>query len=134
MLFRSNLTKEVQLGGNFRLESGTPKNALGFHPTDAFAAQYGAASFYSNSKPTPRGSAGRTPWNNQIDLTLKYRPRWAADKLGFGLDVFNVFNLHTATEYNNVAETGLNVSSPTYNLPTSFQTARYVRISVSYDY
>jgi len=50
------------------------------------------------------------------------------------LDVFNVFNLHTATEYNNVAETGLNVSNPTYNLPTSFQTSRYVRISVSYDY
>ena len=43
-------------------------------------------------------------------------------------------DLHTATEYNNVAETGLNVSSPTYNLPTSFQTSRYVRISVSYDY
>jgi Carboxypeptidase regulatory-like domain len=129
-----NLTKEFQLGGNFRLESGTPKNALGFHPTDLFASQYGAASFFSNSKPTPRGSAGRTPWNNQIDLTLKYRPRWAADKLGFGLDVFNALNLHTATEYNNVAETGLNVSSPTYNLPTSFQTSRYVRISVSYDY
>jgi len=129
-----NLTKELQVGGNFRLESGTPKNSLGFHPTDNFALQYGAASFYTNSKPTPRGSAGRTPWNNQIDFSGKYRPRWASDKLTFGLDVFNILNSLKPTEYNNVAETGLNVANPTYNLPTAFQSARYVRLSVSYDY
>ena len=129
-----NLTKEIVLGGNFRLESGTPLNSLGYHPTDQFAQQYGADSFFTNSKPTPRGSFGRTPWNNQLDFSGKYRPHWAGDKLTFGLDIFNLVNSHKATEFNNTAETNLNVPNPTFNLPTAFQQARYVRISLSYDY
>ncbi len=129
-----SLTKDFQAGANIRVESGTPLNAFGYHPTDPFARQYGAASFYSNSLPAPRASRGRTPWITQLDLTAKYRPTWAQGKLSFGVDIFNVFNTQHYTERNQVSETGLNVVNPAYGLPTVFQSARSGRLSVSYEY
>lgn len=129
-----NLTSEIQTGANLRIESGTPMNSLGYHPTDVFARAYGADSFYTNSVPTPRGSVGRTPWITQLDLNARYRPKWGRNKLTFGVSVFNVANKHHPTEFNNLAETALNQPNPSYGLPTVFQSPRSVRLSVAYTY
>jgi len=129
-----NVTSEWQVGANVRHESGTPLNAFGFHPTDAFARAYGADSFYTNSLPAPRGSRGRTPWTTQLDLNLRYRPEWGKKKVTFGASIFNVANQHRPTELNQVAEIGLNQPNPTYFLPTSFQQTRSVRLSAAYEF
>jgi hypothetical protein len=129
-----SLTSEWQAGANLRLESGTPLNTFGFHPTDAFARAYGADSFYNNSKVAPRASAGRTPWVSNLDLTLRYRPKWANGKMTMGLSVFNVLNSHKNTESNQIAEIGLNQPNPAYGLPTVFQSARSGRLTMSYTY
>jgi len=129
-----NLTSEFQVGGNLRVESGMPLNALGVHPTDPFAAQYGASSFYVNGQPSPRASAGRAPWVEQIDLSFKYTPEWGHKKVSMGLDLFNVLNARKNTEANNVAEQALGVPNPAYGLPTAFQPSRSGRISMSYTY
>ena len=50
--------EDFQAGANVRVESGIPRNSFGYHPTDTFARAYGAASFYTNSQPVPRGSFG----------------------------------------------------------------------------
>ena len=129
-----NLTSEFQVGANVRIESGTPLNAFGFHPTDAFAAQYSAASFFNAGKPVPRGTFGRNPWTTQLDLSLKYKPEWGRKKVSIGIDAFNLLNSHKNTETNQTAETGLNVANPSFGLPTIFQPARSARISMSYEY
>ena len=129
-----NVTSEWQMGANLRHESGTPLNAFGFHPTDAFARAYGADSFYANSQPAPRGSRGRTSWITQLDLNVRYRPSWGKKKVTFGASVFNVLNQHRPTELNQVAEIGLNQPNPTYFLPTSFQQTRSVRLSAAYEF
>jgi len=129
-----SFTGEFQAGANLRMESGTPMNSLGYHPTDPFARAYGADSFYTNSLPVPRGSLGRTPWITQIDLSARYRPKWGRNKLTFGASVFNVLNKHHATEFNNAAETALNQPNPSFGLRTAFQSPRSVRVSAGYDY
>jgi hypothetical protein len=128
------LTSQIQAGGNLRIESGTPLNSLGYHPTDAFARAYGADSFYTNGVPAPRASVGRNPWVTQIDLTVKYRPEWAKRKISIGVDVFNVLNAHKNTEKNQAGEIGLMQPNPAFGLPTVFQSPRSVRLSMTYDY
>ena len=130
-----NITSEWQTGANIQIESGTPKIALGYHPTDAFAAQYGAASFYVNGVLVPRGSLGVTPWSTTLNWTVKYTPSWGQKKLSFGMDVFNVLNRHTPTEYVATAESG-GQGQPfkAYGLPSIYQDPRYIRLSASYKY
>jgi hypothetical protein len=74
-------------GTAIRLESGTPVNMLGAHPTygqsEAFVLQ--------------RGSGGRTPWLNHTDLNgqVSYviKPPYAVK---FTIQVTNIFNKQTA--------------------------------------
>jgi hypothetical protein len=124
----------LQVGANVRSESGIPRNSFGYHPTDTFARAYGSRSFYTNSQPSPRGSLGRTPWITQIDLNVRYTPKWIGRKVTFGANVFNVLDSHRINEYNQTAETALNQPNPSFGLPTVFQPARSVRLSVAYDY
>lgn len=129
-----SLTKQYQVGANLRVESGTPLNAFGFHPTDPFAAAYGADSFYNNGIANSRGSAGRSPWITQLDLNLKYRPEWGKNKVSFTISAFNIFNSHKWTEMNQIAEIGLKSPNPTFGLPRSFQSPRSARLMMSYEY
>src|SRR5690606_22311721 len=75
----------------------------------------------------PRGTKGRLPWTNSLDLNVVYRPNWL-EGLRMQVDVFNVFNNQkttSVTETAEVASTG--GPSPTYLLPASFQAPRSVR-------
>jgi outer membrane receptor protein involved in Fe transport len=82
----------------------------------------------------PRGTSGRLPWTNSIDLNLAYRPSFA-EGLQVKMDVFNVFNSQKVTSVSEIAEdsaTGAPLS--TYLLPRSYQAPRSVRFTVSYDF
>jgi hypothetical protein len=128
------INSEFQVGTNILVQSGRAINAFGVHPTDSFAADYGAESFYYQGVLAPRGSQGRTGWRHSIDLSLKYRPKWAKDRLTLGVDVFNVMNQQEATEVDEIAELNDGSLRPQYLSPVSFQTPRYVRFSAEYSY
>lgn len=130
------LTDELRTGINFLAQSGRPINAIGNHPTDAFAAEYGSESFYILGQPSPRGSQGTTPWTYTVDLSLRYRPEWAKQKITFGFDVFNLLNSKKQTEVYELYEEDYDpgYKLPQYGTATAFQTPRYVRVSVSYDF
>jgi hypothetical protein len=85
-----NFSKDLSasLGLSYRGNSGTPINYLGGH------VDYGEGEGFV----LPRGSAGRTPWVNNIDsnIGVNYRIN-KTNTLSFSLDVFNVFNFQTAT-------------------------------------
>jgi hypothetical protein len=127
-----------QVGANYLLQSGNPKLALGYYPgVDPYGilGAYGAAFFYNNGQLVPRGSLGTTPWLQEIDLSVRYTPKWGRQKLTFGLDVFNALNSHVATTYASTAETGgSGLPYSGFGQPVTFQDPFYLRLSASYKY
>ncbi|KAB0584053.1 TonB-dependent receptor [Ideonella dechloratans] len=132
------LTPEWGFGANAMIESGRPKNCFGDYGgsgTDIGGGSYGAVFFYCDGKPSPRGSAGRLPWNYTLDLSASYKPDYVKG-LGLRMDVFNVFNRQVAQvineEHDSVAYYGGN--NPTYGRVISYSTPRTIRLSAQYDF
>lgn len=130
------VTPEWLVSANLNLTSGGPKYCLGYYgPRQTDPDGYGSNYHWCNGQPSPPGATGRLPWMKQLDLGIHYRPAFAEHKLGFSVDVFNVFNgqapLNLSPDYNgNSAGT----PNPLYGTPLVLQPPRYVRIGVTYDY
>ncbi|KAF1695118.1 TonB-dependent receptor [Pseudoxanthomonas daejeonensis] len=139
------INDEWSAGGNLLVQSGRPINCLGvLYPYHGGIHPYGASFFRCGtteaggvngpSEPVPRGTAGRLPWTNSIDLNIAYFPKWASG-LAFKIDVFNVFDSQKVTSVTEVAEDGTTgVPLNTYLVPRSFQAPRSVRFMVQYDF
>ena len=136
------LTGEFGISGNLSLISGAPKNCLGNYAGDNFTgndpAGYtssvtGSPYHYCNGQPSPPGSQGRTGWINQLDLGLTYKPRFAKG-LAVNLNVFNLTNEDAATNYYPFSEFFDGTTHPLYGQPVAYQTPRYARLTVSFDY
>jgi hypothetical protein len=121
--------RDFQTGASLYAASGTPISPFGYHPTDAFANTYGAASHYVGGILQPRGSGGRTPWNVSLALNLRYQPKWAGPRTTFGVDVYNALNLRHVTEVSQTAEKAAGVPDPNYGTPSSRQPVRTYRLS-----
>ena len=142
------INEQWSVGGNLLVQSGRPINCFGVYGGDPL--HYGASYFSCSNTPgtdadgdgvldngttlVPRGSAGRTPWQRQLDLNVAWKPAFADGRMTFKLDVFNVFNARTVTSVNEAAET--NQGSPLFNtlyrVPTGFQAPRAVRLMLQY--
>lgn len=137
------LHPDWQLGLIATAQSGRPYSALGyFRDFESPEAAYAQFSFYSRhpdftadpEQPAlvPRGSAGRSPWNANLDLSLHWQPlRWQR-RLRLGLDVFNVFDLDAATVINEISEDVDANPNPAYRLPRDFQEPRSLRFTAEY--
>ena len=145
-------TDEWSVGANVLVQSGRPINCFGvlypyhggYHPygssfmrcgtSTAGQATDASGNFVGPVQAFPRGTAGRLPWTNQLDFNVAYAPEWL-EGLQFKVDVFNVFNSREIVSVVEVAEdpsTGAPVN--TYLLPSAFQTPRYLRFMVQYDF
>lgn len=153
-------SQEWSMGANLLVQSGRPINCFGtldLNPaaptvnpitgvvTPNFTAHpYGAAFMRCGTDPVlggagpverrPRGTAGRLPWSNSVDLNIAYRPAFV-EGLQFKMDVFNLFDSQKVTRVSEIGEDGT-TGAPleTYLLPTSFQAPRSVRFMVQYDF
>ena len=137
------LFENFTLGANFRWTSGRPLNSFGYHPTDLFASYYDAESFVKDGELVSRGSEGRTPSTWTLDLSAKYLIELEQADVALRADIFNLFNNDDATQLNEINERYAGQSdegiflgeyNPSYGLPTSFQTPRYVRFSVEVNF
>jgi hypothetical protein len=129
------VTPEWLVSANLSLISGAPKPCLGYYgPDRADPAGYGNSYHFCFGEPSPPGSQGRLPWIRQLDLGVSYRPAFAANRLAFGANVFNVLNEQRVLAIFPNGESSPNKANPLYGTPTSRQLPRYVRLSVSYDY
>lgn len=127
------LAPEWTVGGNLNLTSGRPRNCKGNVPESVVADQgYGAAYFFCDGKPAPRGSFGRTPWTTQLDLNLAYSPSFVKGLTAKFL-LLNVLNKKTATSYNEVREEDDHIS-PHYQEVTSRMSPRSARLTVEYNH
>jgi hypothetical protein len=135
------LNPEWLVSANLSLTSGGPKYCLGLYganPLDTTTNDpvgYGSNYHFCDGKPSPPGAGGRLPWMKQLDLGVQYRPAFADRKLGFHLDVFNVFNgqapLNESPDFYADSSGTLNWN---FGTPITRQAPRYVRMSVTYDY
>lgn len=129
------VTPEWLVSGAARIQSGTPRNCLGyFGANQDDPISYGGDYHFCYGQGSAPGDAGNTPWTKKIDLSVAYRPAFADHKLAFSLDVFNVLNERetTSTDPNSVSD--VSTVSNTYGIGQYFQAPRYARLSVSYDY
>jgi outer membrane receptor protein involved in Fe transport len=88
----------ASLGLSYRGNSGVPISYLGAHPA------YGLGEAFILT----RGTAGRTPWINNIDSNIGVNYRVSkTNVVSLSLDVFNIFNFQ---EYTNVDQNYTNVA------------------------
>ena len=149
------VTDWMNVGALLNVESPRKQGCIGEHYTDYFAWGYGAASWYCNDLPTPRGQSMQTDWTKNLDLSFNITPAISAKmpgELSFRVDVFNVFNSAAVAdrwEYGDQGFSGYNAyglytnqpqyvgpgqttPDPDYGKPTRFQAPRRVRFSASY--
>jgi len=125
------VSDRLTLGTNFLMQSGRPINAFGTeHPngTPSYGDTYYIDDGTGNLNFVPRGTAGRTDWITQLDISAIY-----SFNLGDRADVelraelFNAFNADGVREVYELAAT----RPDQYRLPTSFQRPRYVRLGAA---
>ncbi len=130
------MTPEWRLSGTLKVMSGHPVNCLGFFGPDHTNPGFGYGSDYHwcEGQPSPPGSTS-TPWTKQLNLGIAYMPAFADHKLAFKVYVFNVLNEqkpiqvnpHRFDRYNRTVNNA-------YHMPIYYESPRYVRFTVSYDY
>lgn len=123
------------VGANFRLESPRKLSCIGFHPTDAFAQVYGAASHYCGGTLSPRGSAQESEWVKNVDLSFRVKHEFGSGQtVTLRADVFNLFNSQAVQdryEFGDLDYDGTNFfADPDYGQPTVYQTPRSVRLGL----
>ncbi|MEO6225679.1 MAG: hypothetical protein ABIO80_07510, partial [Sphingomicrobium sp.] len=152
-------TRALTLGANVFVQSGGHGSCQSIHPTNDFAAGYGASSFYcptgvltakgnypyASIVPGGRGIGPRGDWIKQLDLSARYNiPLGRSDnqRLTLRADVFNVFNSHAVrqryvesvtgqcTTTTPTCDVGDYIPNPTYNTPLSYQPPRHVRLGL----
>ena len=116
--------------------SGMPKNCLGYYGSDQSdpVPGYGSAYHYCNGQPSRPGDAGRQPWTTRLDMGVMYRPGFADNRLGFGLNVFNVLNQRRPMQSIATYQTAPDTVSNTYGMGSYFTAPRTVRLTASYDF
>ena len=132
------VTEAFTFGANVQVESARPLSCIGWNPTDAFANKYGAASHYCGGVLSPRGTAQKTQWIEQINLSGRYNARFGDRVVTLRADVFNLLNSQGITGRNETGDldvtTGADglpatyIANPNYGQVTSYQTPRYVRV------
>lgn len=142
--------QEWEVGFNLLAQSGAPISCLG-GGMGSFGTQYGYTGVFhvcddgaiktgptraSDDVVSPLGSYGRTPWNITFSPNVIYRPS-SFKGLSFNLTVNNLFNKVVATQ---VYETRFAYRGASYRQyynfgqPKFFNTPRYVRFQVQYDF
>ncbi len=123
------LDNGLRFGSNLMWQSGRPVSCFGVHPTDVFAAAYGASSHFCNGEGIKRGSLGTTPDLLNVNVNAQYTHEVGRFDVLYSLDVFNLFNSTNATVYNEYAETSAGVPDSDYGKILQYQRPRYIRLS-----
>jgi hypothetical protein len=126
---------EWRVGANAIIQSGRPKNCIGYYggTLDSVSIGYESASFYCNGKLNPRGTLGRLGWTKELGVQVAYIPNWMKG-LTFQVDALNIFNNREVTSINEQGESALGTVSPTYQQPLSVQNARSFRFMAQYEF
>ncbi|MDZ7868469.1 MAG: TonB-dependent receptor [Rheinheimera sp.] len=148
------VTEDLDVGFNATLSSGKPVSAFGQgYPSDdpLLYGSYGDTFYhYTNQCPDangngkceqsekvytfhPRGSAGRTPWTFNVDMSVGYNFNVSGVDLRASVDVFNILDIQEVTAVNEHYEN--NGSEGTFNRfygqAMGWQAPRTVRFGIT---
>lgn len=135
------ITEELLMGANVRIQSGAPISCLGyFNPgnidenePEADPIGYGP-SYHTCFGEVATPGKKRTPWISTLDMGLTYTPDFLDKKLALGMQVRNVFNSRKTLQADVTSETDPYTVSNTYLLPIGRQTPRTVTFTATYDW
>ena len=129
----------VTLGTNITVQSPRNFSCIGVHPTDFYASQYQAASFFcanplgnggsTTSTLVPRGSAFKGKWLKNIDFGAQFNLPKALGRSSFRVDVFNVFNSKSQLDFGEFGENDDGSVRSDYRLVSGYQAPRSVRLT-----
>ena len=137
------ITPEWTVSANVNIASGAPISCFGYYDPDGsidHSSPEADPIGYHSSYHTCFGETstpGKTtaPWTQRWDMGLVYKPAFLDHKLAIGLNAFNIFNSVKATSYQTTAEDdGPYSIGNDFMLPVSFNTPRYLQLTISYDY
>ncbi|NMP31607.1 TonB-dependent receptor [Thalassotalea sp. M1531] len=145
-----DITDDLALGFNARINSGMPINKFGYHPDsvdsceagspweDCWGQGYGHVSFYDeNGDPAPRGSSGETDWLYELDMNLTYNTQIGGGDLMLKATIYNVFNSDTQTNVEQTrtqwGDTGL-IANPNWGDTSGRLGARFMSFEARYSF
>ena len=128
-------TPEWSVGVNLLVQSGRPTSCFGGGNGIPYGIpSYQSAYFYCEGDIDARGHGKRLPWNWTLSPNVVFTPAWAKG-LTFQLDAINVLNNSKPTAINEIGErSNQTFYNTTYRVPTYYQTPRYFRLMVQYDF
>ncbi len=138
-----DITPDWSVGANFLAQSGRPINCFGTLPWHGALHPYGASFMRCGGVAVPRGTAGRLPFTNSLDLNLVWTPSFMPG-LTLKVDAFNVFNNLKATAIGETGEDGAVgpqydasgkwIPIDTYRMPRAWQSPRSYRLMIQYTF
>jgi len=135
------VTDAFILGSNVSIESPRPLSCIGYHPgsdvTDgSFENGYDQASHYCGGVLSPRGTAQKSAWVYQIDLSARYNIEIPTGQLvTLRADVFNLLNTRAVQdrwEFGDLDDAF--TPDPNFGLPRLYQSARSVRLGLDINF
>jgi hypothetical protein len=130
------VTPAFNVGANLRITSPRKFGCQGVHPTDGFAAAYGAASWFCQGVATPRGESFESDWETNLDMTFSYDLGQVftipGESLVLRADVFNIFDADAELDFQEFGDLNDGSPNPDYGKVTAYQAPRSVRFSLAY--
>lgn len=134
----------IRIGTNLTVQSPRSFSCIGVHPTpydgrQGFASLYGASSFYcanpagnggnTTSTLVTRGSAFKSEWLKNFDLGIQFKLGETLGNSSIRVDVFNVFNWKSKTDFVEFGESDDGSLRSDYGLVSGYQAPRSVRFT-----
>lgn len=132
----------LNAGAGLSFTTGRPLTALAANPVFTNPGEIPEGPRGSGFQTVDDGFRQRTKLLKDVDLHLDYGLRLMGDARLVGIvDVFNVFNLNTVTNYDSNSETTFGVLNPDFGQPVdpltrlpAFQTPRQIRIGARFEF
>jgi outer membrane receptor protein involved in Fe transport len=145
------ITDAFIVGSNVSIESPRPLSCFGYHPVDpvtgrgAFENGYGNASHYCGGTLSPRGTAQKSQWVSQIDLSGRYNIEIPTGQMvTLRVDIFNLLNSHAIQdrwEFGDADHSDATATAPEQFIPDAnyhqarvYQSPRSVRLGVDVNF
>ena len=131
---------EWRVGANMVIQSGRPKNCFGVYAgtLDGVSALYGDSSFWCRNKDgvyvlNPRGTLGRLPWSQTLNLQATYTPQWLKG-LTLSVDLLNALNQRAIRSISEREDSGMFNTDSSYGRPLGWTPARSLRLLAQYEF
>lgn len=131
------LTDDITVGANAVLQSPRKYGCIGSYPLgDGRASPTTITAWYCNGVLTPRGSQFEGEWYKNVDVSLAWNLPFSGipGRVQFRADVFNIFDFESATDFVEAGELAPGAANPDYQRISGYQTPRYIRLGLSYQF